>query len=513
MKYKAIACGYTHTIAIQEDDIIAQWGDTVGEQRNDFPEGTKAKLISASGDHSVAVREDGTMIQWGSNEQEQRKRFPDGVKVKAIACGTNHTVAIKEDDTLIQWGSNGIYGQYLDFSYRTKAKAVAAGKLHSLAIGEDDTVIQWGNRTMFQRKGFPDGVKVKAIACGLYHSLAIAEDGTLIQWGDDRDEQRTGFPVGVKVKAIASRANFSVAIKEDDTIVAWGRMHSRYPVVFPADVKATTVSAGFFHAAALKADGTLVESGDMTVDDVLPEPVDQPIISPIDKLEKDTPEELDPNPYPKFKGKIAIESLPRKSETYKSSTTAFDAIMVDDVKLDEVLTDEEKPLIVKFRDTYSTLNREYINGGITDGSLIRYGCNKSLGLAVYPSNVYGKNPLVYIKGLHSGNYIVLLSELDTALKDPSVKAIELIEGPDKFPTVASFASISNPATPNKNYNGQEINLVSADHCQVGSQQKVYSITVLDLIKSEEGGKRRRTYRKRGKKKTQKKRRSYKRSTK
>jgi alpha-tubulin suppressor-like RCC1 family protein len=498
MSYQSIACGFRHSVAIREDRSLIQWGNKEYDQLKNYPPpDTKFKKIRAGGTYTVAIKDDDTLIQWGDDTENERQNLPPpDTKVKEVNGGSNHSLAIKDDDTLIQWGDERGEKKKNFPPPGTKVKAIACGDGHSIAIKDDDTLIQWGANDENQNHDFPPpSTKVKAISCGFNHSLAIKDDDTLIQWGDTSAEQDNKFPPpSTKVKAIACGSFHCVAIKDDDTLIQWGNDSvDQLKDLPPPGTKVKAVACGNTHCVAIKDDGTLIQWGNTDSDQRDGFPGVTLDVTPIKKLEAATPEVLDPNPYPKYLKKLPDTPLPKKPFNYKSDTKASDPIMGDDIPIDSILADDEHPLIIKVGDTLTVLPRDYLKSGIDDGSLIRFGCNKALGLAVYPANIYGKNPLLYIKGLVSGNFAVLLDEAVKVLDDLSIKAIELTDSGDEFTTVTSFHSVYDPST-NLNYYGSQVNLVGADHCQAGSSQKIYKITTLDLVKT--GGRRKRkTYRK------------------
>lgn len=152
LRFKGIACGYSYSVGILEDDTLVQWGNEGNSEMKGFPQGVKVKSLSCGFAHSVAIKEDGTLLQWGEELGKQKDGFPTGT-FKSIACGGSHSVAIKEDGTLVQWGDD-----------RNK-----------------------------QRIGFPSGT-FKSIACGKYHSVGITTDGNVVQWGNDGGNIRKDIP-------------------------------------------------------------------------------------------------------------------------------------------------------------------------------------------------------------------------------------------------------------------------------------------------------------------------------
>ena len=192
-----------------------------------FITSSPVKAIAGGFTHTIALKTDGTVWTWGSNEfgklgdgTTTQRTTPVQVNgltnVAAIAGGYSHTIALKTDGTVWTWGNNN-NGQLGDgtqtqriapvqVSGMTNVAAIAAGYSHSLALKTDGTVWTWGNNNDGQ---LGDGTQtqsvspvrvsgltnVKAIATGYYltadimyqhsHSLALKNDGTVWTWGDN----------------------------------------------------------------------------------------------------------------------------------------------------------------------------------------------------------------------------------------------------------------------------------------------------------------------------------------
>lgn len=188
--------------------------------------------------------------------------------------------------------------------------------------------------------------------------------------------------------------------------------------------------------------------------------------------------EYDTDPYPEFIRTIEIPELPVKTVTYSSDTKVFDPVMQTDISLEEALKDESS-ILLKIGDTYQTYSINYMESAMFDGTGVYYACNKKdVGLVVPTKDIYGKNPLFRISG--TGSYYVLLDEISKVYNNPDIRAIELTETGVEFSATASAHVISKQG--DINYYGKSINVVSSDHCQAGSNKKLYKITVLTLQK-------------------------------
>jgi hypothetical protein len=143
-------------------------------------------------------------------------------------------------------------------------------------------------------------------------------------------------------------------------------------------------------------------------------------------------------------------------------------------------------IVFKAKNSYFTLPLDTIRNGITDGSQVRHKCSKELAGAPFARDVDMKNPYYYVQG--NGNFIVPLASLEAAMK--KYKILELVESEEVLENVASALSVQT--SPGVNRYGEVVNIVSADHCQGGTRQKVFNLNgvILTTKKDEEGAGRR-----------------------
>jgi hypothetical protein len=132
-------------------------------------------------------------------------------------------------------------------------------------------------------------------------------------------------------------------------------------------------------------------------------------------------------------------------------------------------------IIFKARDSYFTLPVERLYDAMDDESQVRYKCNSKLEGAPYTHQVDMANPYYYIQG--NGNFIVSLAALNSGLHE--YKVLELVESTETLENIASANSVQT--TPGVNRFGNQVDIVSADHCQAGTQQKVFELRGVILI--------------------------------
>jgi len=217
---KAIACGYTHMVALKQDGTVWTWGSNqYGQLGNGSAAGysltpvqvtslTDVKAIAAGWDHCVAVKNDGTVWAWGRNNNGQlgnnsttSRNVPVQVSglsgISAVGAGACHSLAVKSDGTVWAWGANGS-GQLGDgttterhtavqMAMPTGAEAVAGGQEHTLIKGANRWIYacgangsgQLGDGT-YDTRTTPVRVqelrKDMTVACGSWHTVVVIED-------------------------------------------------------------------------------------------------------------------------------------------------------------------------------------------------------------------------------------------------------------------------------------------------------------------------------------------------
>jgi len=182
-KYKAIATGQHSSFAIAENGDLYAWGENtngqlglgdIGHATNRYtPQhvsaGRKYKAIAGGDFHTVAIAENGDLYSWGHNRFGQLG-LGDSVdyytpqhanagnrKYKAIAAGSQSSIAIAENGDLYTWGLNGGFGQlglgnsehhntpqHVSANNR-KYDAIAMGFRHTLAITENNDLYAFGS--------------------------------------------------------------------------------------------------------------------------------------------------------------------------------------------------------------------------------------------------------------------------------------------------------------------------------------------------------------------------------
>ena len=229
----AIASGYSHNLALKNDDTVWAWGADWGFQLgNDSEEDTPYALqvhlpngspltdvvaIACGDSHSLVVRSDGSAWAWGYNDEGEllgtgvddwRSAVPAPViglsAVVRLVASESHSLALKSDGSVWAWGqnqngqvvhslTNAIRGASTPIAHLEHVIDIAAGRNHSLVLKSDGTVWSWGENSdlsgvapyisvdPIQIAGLSSGVI--NIAAAADQSFAITAGGSVFGWG------------------------------------------------------------------------------------------------------------------------------------------------------------------------------------------------------------------------------------------------------------------------------------------------------------------------------------------
>jgi hypothetical protein len=172
----------------------------------------------------------------------------------------------------------------------------------------------------------------------------------------------------------------------------------------------------------------------------------------------------------------------------------YDVINLEDIPLTEV--DMDGAIIFKHGPKFFVNSKDAIRGFIDSRKQIVFECNGQANPT--RDTVREDVPFFKIWG-PDATFLVELGELITALDDPDYKVFELVKE-RKLPFTTSYETVT-VNNDMKGYNRQNVNYVSDDHCQAGTEKHVYKIHPLRMLHTGPmAGGRRRTMRIRNKRK-------------
>lgn len=246
-KFTKVACGGSHSLGIQEDGTLVQWGSAMPGFRP-----MKALDIACSKRHSVAIdKETGLVHQWGP----QMKGFEvPTMKLKAVAATRYGSFfGLQEDNTLVEWHDK--YASDINKTPGLKLRSIStAGGNLLYGIRDDGTIVRIGDMPSWD---LPNET-ARFITGNERLAVAILEDGTLKQWGDGVGQPPPGRFLSVSVYSGYPDKVNPIAVRDDGKLIEWGGNATTLP-----DIRATQVFCGPDWWIAIQQDGELYAWGDV----------------------------------------------------------------------------------------------------------------------------------------------------------------------------------------------------------------------------------------------------------
>ena len=140
-----IACGYSHTCAIQSNGLVHCWGHDGEKAASGHPLQARFTSVTAGDSFSCGVTIQRQILCWGRNSEGQSSP-PTDVFVKSIAAGRRHACAVRDaersDNSAVCWGSNH-EGQSRP-RFKGLFVQVTTGAAHSCGLTKSGMVRCWG---------------------------------------------------------------------------------------------------------------------------------------------------------------------------------------------------------------------------------------------------------------------------------------------------------------------------------------------------------------------------------
>lgn len=157
----------------------------------------------------------------------------------------------------------------------------------------------------------------------------------------------------------------------------------------------------------------------------------------------------------------------------------FDALMAESYPLSEYQMENPDSIVFLINDKNGFgYDRDQLRSMTIDAQDYYFKCldlNEQLVVAL--TKVAGETPYVLLRS--AGTFYVPAEQLQAALDDDNHNVFMLKEY-DVLPYTASIGVIEVSVATQRNYRGEQINVVSKDHCQSGSNKKAYEIIALDV---------------------------------
>jgi hypothetical protein len=176
-----------------------------------------------------------------------------------------------------------------------------------------------------------------------------------------------------------------------------------------------------------------------------------------------------------FGAEPALPTLEVTEIEYKELPDVFDMTLNKDIPIFDALA--KRRLIFTVDDSYYGISLQSIESSLKDKTSTFYECKKELDGAPYTKDVHIDTP--YFRLTLNGNFTVTEKDLQSALAS-QCSIFELVPNEKKLAFVASYRSVQ--VSPGINGLGEDVNIVSADHCQKGSDQFTYDVKAVTMVK-------------------------------
>lgn len=234
-KFKKIAVGDRHVLALSTDGIVYGWGDNFFQQDKIPIEIQELVMIDpivdlfASDSYSGCLTQRGNVYFWGNTDTSSVDRIPEGVQshVKKVAASPYNTLMLLDDGRVITTGVEG--NEFFEVPEKikngeVKAVDIAVTIRNAAIIDENGELHVWGTRQHHLLNPPKINDPLVSIEAGRNSFSVLDENGKVYAWGDNTLND-TSLPNNLKDKkviAIYSDYFQSYAVDEDGNIDAWG---------------------------------------------------------------------------------------------------------------------------------------------------------------------------------------------------------------------------------------------------------------------------------------------------
>jgi len=157
----------------------------------------------------------------------------------------------------------------------------------------------------------------------------------------------------------------------------------------------------------------------------------------------------------------------------------FDLLMGESNKINVHNLDKET-LYFKSKDSYSSLPIDNIAADINTNQNIFFKCNKELRGAPRITNIDYDTPYYLLR--LNGNFLVSYSDIYNILNHGHVYELKKVGHATHVASYESVIKSTNASGYPLSFTGQQVNIVSADHCQDGSAREIYTLKIVNFIK-------------------------------
>ena len=161
------------------------------------------------------------------------------------------------------------------------------------------------------------------------------------------------------------------------------------------------------------------------------------------------------------------------------SIEVFDLLMHETTNVNP--NDLDKDLLYfKSNESYFSYPSENINNDLENNKNIFFKCTREIDGAPRAENIVFDKPYYLLR--LNGNFLVSYSDIYNALNNGDIFELKKV---GHATHVASYESVIKNTNANGyplSFTGEQVNIVSADHCQDGSAREIYTLKIVHFTK-------------------------------
>lgn len=272
-KVEDISVGSTFSVGVSKTGGLFVWGKPQilpSVNVSQFPKkvlGKKYKKVAAGYDHVVALTDKNKLVSWGNNRLKQTVIDPkveaDDGKIVQIAAGYQATAAVFDNGNAYAWGNKSVMDFKIKNKYKGKIKKVSFSSDALLGLTLDGEVVYLGMQDKAVSK-IPEGLDkgVVDIATTSGTAAAVKEDGTVMVWGNISYKENEVPKTKSKIISIQGGRYHYTALTESGEVVSWGKNNfgqGKAPANLDKGVE--RIYSGYYQNYAIMKDGSIKTFG------------------------------------------------------------------------------------------------------------------------------------------------------------------------------------------------------------------------------------------------------------
>jgi ankyrin repeat protein len=194
------------------------------------------------------------------------------------------------------------------------------------------------------------------------------------------------------------------------------------------------------------------------------------------------------------RGMRAPELVPNKTIARPTDDVeVFDTLMASESTFGETYDDKDN-ILFKYNTQFFSIPRESLQTQLSDKESLRYECLIVTEGTPMENQVKMEEPFYILAS--AMRFTVPLAQINYIAQIPAIRCVEILDTARVLPSVTGRATIRR--NNQRSINGENINVRSREHCNPGTEKKVFTLVAVDFPEDAaaptEGGRRRKTHR-------------------